>query len=156
MEELIQHAHRTTPMFDLKGLTTLARVVSLHDGDTLRAVFKFAGTYKQFIIRVLHIDAPEIASKDPEEKQAAVRVRNRLLQLVCPGGGFEMDGSYSVKDIEGRLDVHPSIVTLHCEGPDKYNRTLARVVTDGGLDVAGVLGEEALVHRYEGGTKQKW
>ena len=144
-------------MFDLKGLQTLARVVSVHDGDTARVVFHFAGAYKQFIIRLLHVDSPELASKDAAEGQAGLRVRNRVLQLVCPTAGFELDATYTVKDIEGRLETHPALVTLFCEEADKYGRTLARIVTKTtNEDIAVVLQREGLVHAYEGGTKQKW
>ena len=143
-------------MFNLAGLSTPARVVSTHDGDTLRAVFKFAGDYKQFIVRLAHVDAPEISSKDACEKSAAVRSRNRVLQLVCPDGGFELAGDYTCKEIEARLQRTPAIVTLECGGWDKYARLLARVTTWQHLDVAKVLLREGLGRPYEGGTKEKF
>ena len=155
-DALVANATRKTPMFDLKGVDTLARVVGCHDGDTMRVVFSFAGTWSQFIIRVLHIDSPEIASKDAAEKEAALRVRNRVLQLLCPAGGFEVAATYTVKEIEKRLDATPALVHLTCGPYDKYGRVLAEVHTHAGVDIAKVLMDEGLIHAYEGGTKDKW
>ena len=143
-------------MFNLDGLQTPARIVSAHDGDTMRAVFVFAGSYSQFIVRVLHVDSPELASKDPLERDAGLRVRNRVLQMLCPDADFQLDGTYTVKQIESRLEAHPAIVTLKCGEWDKYGRLLAQVTTTQHLDVAQTLQREGLVHSYEGGTKNKW
>lgn len=143
-------------MFDLSGLQVMARVVGLHDADTARVVFLFAGTYKQFVVRIMHIDAPEMASKDTREREAALRARNRLLQLLCPAGAFEIAGTYTTKQIENSLEQFPAIVTLECGEFDKYGRVLSRVVTYTGEDVAEVLMRDGVVHDYEGGTKEKW
>ena len=152
--DLTRDAHRSTPMFDLAGLETSARVVSAHDGDTLRAVFPFAGRLRQFIVRTLHVDSPEM--NKPEQHAAAVTARNRVLQLLSPAAAFAANAEYKVREIEDALERHPAIVTLRCGAFDKYGRVLASVVTERGEDVAAVLRQEGLVHDYEGGTKEAW
>jgi len=96
-EYLIRNAHRDTPMFNLDGRVVRARIVGVHDCDTVRAVFEFGETHWQFIIRILHIDGPELNSKDAKEKQAGLRARNRLLQILSPNAHFQVDGDYHVK-----------------------------------------------------------
>lgn len=71
-------------------------------------------------IRVLGIDAPEMAGKCPAERALARQSRDRLVTL---------------------LRARP--VTIERKGTDRYGRTLARLG-----DVGEVLMREGLAHRW--------
>ena len=152
---------RTTPMFGWEGRSFRARIVDAHDGDTVRVVFRTDDeTYKQFILRLAGIDTPEINSKDLREAAAAVRARDRLLQLLAPRV-FPGGAAYSKKDVLRLLHDEVVLVDIDLRTADKYGRTLAvlRPVGTGKGDhvsVAETLVAEGHAKRYDGGHKEGW
>ena len=67
------------PRFTFKGITTLAKVVSVYDGDTVTVGFKWCGTYIKKSFRLYGIDTPELrpAKTDPQyqlHRQAGLMV----------------------------------------------------------------------------------
>jgi endonuclease YncB( thermonuclease family) len=107
---------KSTKLFSLAGIETLARVVSVYDGDSFTAVLPYAGGFWSFKIRLAGIDTCELMSKDPVNKKLADQARKFLCSLIgCSGGRNE--------DFE--RDVH--LVRLKCGEFDKYGRLLARV-----------------------------
>jgi endonuclease YncB( thermonuclease family) len=79
-----EHRASNTPDLSraLDGLETIARVVSLHDGDTLTAVFDALGGFYKIHVRLDGIDAPEVGSKTPANRRVAGMARDRLLELI--------------------------------------------------------------------------
>lgn len=61
-------------------LSTYARVVNIHDGDTITVVFKFAGAFQKFSVRLDGIDTAELHG---ELSSLAVRARDRLSELIA-------------------------------------------------------------------------
>lgn len=104
-----------------------AKVVSVYDGDTLRAVFdlRLARGFRarrphfaQFRVRILGCDCPELRGPaDPAARAAAERARERTAQLV------------------GR------IVELRAAGFDNFGRLLAEVWVDGGSHAERLVAE---------------
>lgn len=147
--------NRHTPMFDFAGQTVTARLVGSHDADTCRVVFETSVGLRQVIVRVEGIDAPEMNSKDPQEKMHATTARNEFLQLAAPDV-FAKHGQYTQKDIVNLLNKHLTLVTLHLGPQDKYGRTLSTVISRSGVDVGQRLIDNGTVHRYYGKTKEPW
>lgn len=142
-------------MFDWSGKTVPARLVSVHDSDTCRAVFDTGQGIRQIIVRIYGIDGPELNSKNPDEKRHAVRARNELLESVAPRL-FSSDGEYDRAAIEQKLAETVVLVTLKLRHQDKYGRTLADIETADGFDVARRLLDNGSVHAYFGKTKEAW
>ena len=95
-----------------------AIITKVYDGDTLTADVDlgFKMCAKKIKLRLLGIDTPEVRSKDPDEKVAALRARDRVRELC--------------------LDKEVIIVS-HKKG--KYGRWLASVRVDDGVDLADLL-----------------
>ena len=157
MDEEWRPHDRTTPMFSWEGRSFRARLVDAHDADTVRVVFRTDDeSYKQFILRLAGIDAPEMNSKNVQEASAAVRARDRLLQLLAPGV-FESAGPYSKKDVLRLLHDNIVLIDIDTKQYDKYGRLLAVVRPSGGrISVADTLMAEGHAKRYDGGHKERW
>ena len=112
-----------------------ALVVDVYDGDTLTAELDLGMSIKrECSCRLFGLDTPEIRTKVAGEKEAALKARDRVRELV--GGKW---------------------VTLQSmEKPDKYGRLLVKVWTEDGLLVNDLLIEERLAIPYDGGTKISW
>lgn len=125
----------------LTNVRTLARVLSVHDGDTVTLMVVLAtGVPVQFNCRLNGIDTCEITSRDPEVKRLAVRAKERLQDLIQQCG---------------------HVVTMHTHGLDKYGRLLADLFAsaceeegDKGLSFSETLVKEALACVYDGKTKR--
>lgn len=115
------------PRFSLSGNTYKARLIDIHDGDTITVAAEvFPGNVFQLSIRLLGIDAPEITSKDPFVKQKAEAARMRLVEILGPG--LTTNKQHFTRNEMRQLlqkDVH--VVIISCQGMDKYGRVLSRV-----------------------------
>lgn len=118
------------PKFLLDGLSFTARITSVYDGDTIKAIFKFRGVYNTWSCRIIGIDTPELRTKNPEEKEIGYKARDFLRGLVLN-----------------------KIVQLKCHKFDKYGRLLVDVVTDNG-SVKDILIQNKFALPYDGGKKQ--
>jgi len=61
------------------------KLVSVTDGDTVKVAFKpfgFFSKYWVFNVRLLDFDAPEIRTKDLDEKRKGIEARNTLVGLL--------------------------------------------------------------------------
>lgn len=131
------------PWFSLNGTRTV-RVVSMHDGDTFTAIFRFESAYYKFPVRLGRIDTPEMTSKDPR----AYMARNRLFEMITSTDNGDTI-AWRKKDFDSYFAVHPTYLTINCTGMDKYGRVLADVG-----EFADTLVKEKLAHWYDGGTKE--
>lgn len=111
-------------------LSTYARVVNVHDGDTITVVFKFAGVFQKFSVRLDGIDTAELHG---ELSDMALRARDRLIELISQTN---------------------QIVWLDCKGLDKYGRVLADVRdSNRNICFSKALLDEHLAYEYHGKTK---
>ena len=89
--------------FSFKGQSVKAKIVSVYDGDTCTAVFRFKGRLIQYRIRLLGIDTPElkpllscpsraevVASAKRAKKALEDHVLNKVIILEL--GDFEKYG----------------------------------------------------------------
>ena len=112
-----------------------AKVVSVYDGDTFRAVAEvWPGHTVAVNIRIRGIDAPEKRGRCAGERDAAHRAREALEKLLS-------GGAVSVTNIAGAK---------------YYGRVLADVATPDGMQVARRLLDEKLVRPYGGGRRSGW
>ena len=109
-------------MYEYKAVIT-----KVYDGDTLTAEVDlgFKMWAKKVKLRLVGVDTPEIRTKDPVEKELAIKARDRVREL-CLG-----------KEV---------IVKTHGKG--KYGRWLASVYVDGDLDVGSFLISEGYAKTY--------
>lgn len=120
--------------FSLDGYETKAKVVKVYDGDTVHVVFQMFDKYYKWNCRILHVDTPELRTKDLEEKKRGYECREKLSALI--------------------LD---KIVLLNCSKFDKYGRLLVEItVPETGVKIHEYLISEGLANKYEGKTKEKW
>lgn len=150
-----RYGFANTPALTLDGMFTPARIVDCYDGDTATVVIPFKGDYYKFTCRMMGIDTCEMKSKLKENKENAIRARNRLLQLV---GLPITDLSAPLKRLGVRkmLDEKVVIVWLKCYDFDKYGRLLADFYTCSDMStktIAKTLIEEKLAYEYFGDTK---
>ena len=118
----------------LYGAILTADVVSVYDGDTIRArVHIWLGQEVSVLIRVKGVDTPEIRGKCPKEKELAQQARDFTREFV---GDFVM-----IIDPEN----------------DKYGgRALAYVMNKDGQSLGQALIDQGLAREYLGGTRQGW
>lgn len=92
------------PKFSLEGLSFNARIISVYDGDTIKAIFKYRGVYNTWSCRIIGIDTPELRTKNPEEKELGYKARDFLRGLILN-----------------------KVVKIKCHDFDKYGRLLVDV-----------------------------
>ena len=120
------------PKFLLDDLSFRARITSVYDGDTIKAIFKFRGVYNTWSCRIIGIDTPELRTKNLEEKELGYKARDFLRGLVLN-----------------------KVVQLKCHKFDKYGRLLVDVAFgDEGTDVKDILIQNKFALPYDGGKKQ--
>lgn len=108
-----------------------ARVLRVYDGDTIfvASLLPHSATVYRFPVRLARVDAPELRTRDAEEKAAAVVSRDALHALL-----------------------HNSCVELRNVSYDKYGRILAEVWR-GSTNVSDWLLAHGLAVPYDGKTK---
>lgn len=151
-----KHNFSTTKTFSLKGLECFARVVHIHDGDTLTAIIPLINDFYKFSIRLAGIDTCEMKSSNEENKTLAAKARERLIHLVKTKKEEEKDDDEKQDDIKAYLLQHVKLVYLSCQEFDKYGRVLADVKkTDTDTDTfSEILVKEKLAYRYDGKKKK--
>jgi len=108
----------------------------IFDGDTFSAfVHLEQGIQISVRVRVMDIDAPEMAGQCDKEIEWAHRATNRLAELLPIGSKVMLSG---IKD-------------------DKYlGRIDAYVKTESGVDISKVMVRENLARPYGGGKRMPW
>eukprot|EP00455_Lapot_gusevi_P006291 TRINITY_DN1269_c0_g1_i4.p2 TRINITY_DN1269_c0_g1~~TRINITY_DN1269_c0_g1_i4.p2 ORF type:complete len:178 (+),score=12.64 TRINITY_DN1269_c0_g1_i4:1409-1942(+) len=96
-------------LFSWQGVSTLAKVIKVYDGDTCHVVFEapYTKIITHIVVRLRGYDSPELRSKSEREKEAAKAARDALIAFIGKDG----------------------IVFMTCYQPDKYGRTLADFFT---------------------------
>jgi endonuclease YncB( thermonuclease family) len=133
-DDILVSLDSTTPIFTLENMIVDAKIVDVHDGDTVKAVFKVFNKYYKWNCRIAHVDTPELRTENLEEKERGLFVRDKL-----------------------REQILNKVVTLHCLKFDKYGRLLIEIVTTE-LDVPihEWLIQNKYANPYEGKTKIKF
>ena len=130
----LESATDKTPKFTMNGKVVDAKIVSVHDGDSLHAVFELFGNNYNWVCRIAHVDTPEVTTKNLKEKEYGLFVRDKLREVLLN-----------------------KMVKLSCMEFDKYGRLLVEIsVPDMKLKIHEWLIENKYAYLYEGKTKKKW
>ena len=145
--------------FSLKGLEINSKLVNIYDADTCRLIFFLNGKIQKFICRLEGIDAPEM--KPPkaqenrnEEIKAAIRARNRLIQLAT-NIIIDLDNTIKGEELQRKVDENRKILKIKCGDFDKYGRLLVTIY-DNKININELLVYEKYANKYDGGTKEKF
>ena len=153
-----------TPRFRLDD-TCPCKILDCYDGDTVTVAVIVHGHLAKFTVRLIGIDTPERRPKKrgcPElaslEKQAALRVRARLLHLLLPEEcPIELRGMKKRKEVRRTCGESRRVVYLVFKDFDKYGRVLGSLrVTEDGPTVNEVLVQEGWARPYDGGARLPW
>lgn len=166
MAELSLSSFDTTPQFKLQA-TCPCKVLDCYDGDTVTVALQLGdGRLARFTVRLLGIDTPERRPKRSRgqpglaalEKQAALQVRARLLQLLLPEEcPIELRQVKKRKAVRQTCSESHRLVHLDFHDFDKYGRVLGALrVLEDGPTVNDTLVAEGLARIYDGGTRQPW
>lgn len=150
MTDWLKYNINTTSTFSLKNTECYARVVQIHDGDTLTAIIPVFDSYYKFSVRLNGIDTCEIKSKNEVTQKLAVSARNRLVNLITGRQANE------ISNVKTYLNDNVVLVYVKCSDFDKYGRVLATVTKSPGdalLSFSEILVNEKLAYVYKGKTK---
>jgi endonuclease YncB( thermonuclease family) len=111
---------------------TYAKVSNVYDGDTIHLTFFYRNQPVRARCRLALIDAPEIKGETDNEREAAVKVRDYLRNLI-----------------------DNKIVLAHLGRMDKYGRPLVDVYLNG-LYINQHLMDKGYAKQYDGGKKEDW
>ena len=158
MSDFAAYTHKT-PLFSLETTSAAslqpARVVGVHDGDTMSCILNVNGSFARFNIRLTGIDSPEMTSRDPALKAAAIQVRDHVISHVTQKTYDSRKMPHVTRtDICEYLCKEVYMVNLHCGQFDKYGRVLAEVFVPGSSQsINNILIKEGHVNSYDGGHK---
>lgn len=142
-----KYNYNTAPKFSLKDTECFARVVQIHDGDTLTAVIPLLNQFYKFSVRLAGVDTCEISSATEENKILASKAKNRLIELVTQKTAETDLKTYLLNNVE--------LVYLSCQDFDKYGRVLATVkkTKEDSECFSQILIKEKLAYSYDGKKK---
>jgi len=147
----------STPYFKLTGTNTYARLVDIHDGDTIKVVIPLFNNFYKFNVRLNGIDTCELKSHNMENKNKAIQARNKICELINEKWKnkkeFKLD---TQKEIKEYLNSFVCLVYIKCYDFDKYGRLLADVYINYDnpiIHLSDILLNENLAYKYDGGTK---
>jgi len=147
--DFLKHGSNT-PIFSLSGLQTYARLIDIHDGDTMKLVIKYKDEFFKFVVRINGIDTCEINSNNIKLKEKALAARDKILKTIC-----NKDFSSS-KEIKNVLENEVYLLQIECHQFDKYGRLLCDIYTDiegNKVSLKDILIQNKLAYEYAGGTK---
>jgi endonuclease YncB( thermonuclease family) len=150
------HNYENTDYFSLNNQNFLARLVHVHDGDTITAIIEYPiNTFAKYNIRLDGIDTAELTSQDAKQKEHAIIARNLVIKLATQ---IELDTKrkYTRNDIIALLNQTVYFVYIKCKTMDKYGRVLAELYSTDDLETS--INQKILnldmAYNYHGGTKK--
>ena len=153
---LLQSSSVKTKPFDLNGRTLCARLIRCHDADTIVVTIVVnPGDVHKISCRLLGFDAPEMATKNLDEKKKSIAIRKVLLRLLAPEI-FDDESDWAVeKDITTQLDKNMVLLHVKLQEPDKYGRTLSTIYrnADDKESLNDIMIKTTKVDQYGGGHK---
>ena len=117
------------PRMEKKSFGMYMKVVNVYDGDTVTVVCIVNKHPVRWRCRLQGYDAPEMRSKDEEQKQKAILARD-FLKEILPKNIFY-----------GR-----------CNGLDKYGRLLLNIKVNN-IDISQIMIQKGHAYSYNGGKK---
>ena len=138
---VLKELNINTPSFSLDGYYSLAKVVSVYDGDTCKVIIPFKNDFYKWNVRLTGYDTPEMRpsrskpNRDDEIK-AAKAAKSFLKSKI--------------------MNSSSQLIYIKCGKFDKYGRLLAEIYTDINDNVS--INQEMINNGhgyvYNGGTKR--
>lgn len=133
----------TTPTLSLDGYYSIAKVVSVYDGDTCRVVIPYKNDFYKWNVRLDGYDTPEMRpskNKPNRDKEiaAAKEAKKYLISQV--------------------MNTPDQLIFIKCKKFDKYGRLLADIFQNMGdtVSVNDLMVQNGHGYRYNGGTKKEF
>jgi len=133
----------TTPTLSLDGYFTIAKVVSVYDGDTCRVVIPYKDDFYKWNVRLDGYDTPEMRpskSKPNRDKEieAAKEAKKFLISKV--------------------MSTPEQLIFIKCKNFDKYGRLLADIYLNmkDTISVNDLMVQNGHGYLYNGGTKKEF
>ena len=133
----------TTPTLSLDGYFTIAKVVSVYDGDTCRVVIPYKEDFYKWNVRLDGYDTPEMRpskSKPNRDKEieAAKEAKKFLISKV--------------------MSTPEQLIFIKCKKFDKYGRLLADIYLNMNdtISVNDLMVQNGHGYLYNGGTKKEF
>lgn len=125
------------PKVPFQNEIIFAKIEDIYDGDTVKIIILFGDIPVRFSLRILGIDTPEIRQGNgrlPEERQAAIRVRDYIRSLF------------------------PKNVAKICiRDWDKFGgRVLGDLYLENGESISDILINKGWARPYHGDKKKYW
>jgi endonuclease YncB( thermonuclease family) len=128
---------KTVPKVPFQNEIIYARIEDIYDGDTVKIIVLFGDIPVRFSLRILGIDTPEMRQGDgrlPEERQAAIRVRDYIRSLFPK-----------------------NIARICIRDWDKFGgRVLGDLYLENGQSISDILIDEGWARPYHGDKKKAW
>jgi len=132
-----------TPTLSLDGYFTIAKVVSVYDGDTCRVVIPYKDDFYKWNVRLDGYDTPEMRpskSKPNRDKEieAAKEAKKFLISKV--------------------MNSPEQLIFIKCKKFDKYGRLLADIYLNMNdtISVNDLMVQNGHGYLYNGGTKKEF
>ena len=133
----------TTPSLSLDGYYSIAKVVSVYDGDTCRVVIPYKNDFYKWNVRLDGYDTPEMRpskNKPNRDKEiaAAKEAKKYLISQV--------------------MNTPDQLIFIKCKKFDKYGRLLADIFQNMSdtVSVNDLMVQNGHGYRYNGGTKKEF
>lgn len=143
------------PDFGLDHWSGWARVVNVIDGDTVVVLLKCGLGVIKAHIRLNGIDAPELHSKDPVEKEKGLIAKCEAIKYIT-NISIDHHTPLSRSAIIDMFHKNMYLVWLSCNGSEKFGRTLGNIYReDGNVSLSDHLLAMGLARPYFGGHKMQ-
>ena len=133
--DILTNSNKTIEPFTLAKRVLYAKVVDVYDGDTCKVnLFLYGNILKQFTIRMMGYDCPELRTKNLTEKKFGYRSKDIMVKLISD-----------------------KIIKLECLDFDKYGRILGQIyihdINHNEINVNKFMVDNHLGYNYMGDTK---
>jgi hypothetical protein len=123
-----------TPLLSLDGQAMYARLVDVHDGDTITVVIDFHGELRRMRVRFEGLNAPELFDSPRIPSSKGINSRNFVIEFLIEPFNVPnlnryktLNKTWTSSSIRQMLEDNIIFVFLECRHFEKYGRTLARV-----------------------------
>lgn len=163
MTSLADLTFDTVDNFSLGTERQPAKLLDCFDADTIKIAVMVGDRPCKFTFRLSNIVTCERNAKGADrnrvglERTVAYRARARVLYLVTKLDKFK-DGTktYSNQDVRDACSACKNLITVKCNGFDKYGRVLGTVYIDDDTSLNELLLNEGFAKQYSGGRREVW
>jgi micrococcal nuclease len=121
--DLLDNSIFDLPLFSIKNIKCLGRIVDVYDGDTITFVFILNNQLQKHKLRLYGINSPELKGTTHNMGLAA---RNFLLSQIIDKD-LDLNKEYKKDEIITMLKNTKKLFTFELFGEEKYGRILGKI-----------------------------